>query len=456
MPVRRMVRVVEAGERLVVDFPWAARNRAVFKEAFDVDAASVSWTVARSDRVVGSGTLGQALRIELDLSSVESGPLEVRLQAAGRELWHQSVFAQRNLTRTPEQIDALANRWAPILLFSSREEYFPLALGDLIEAPEVKESRDTIKVKTIFGDERVPLAELSEFLRYNGHADYLLDQSAFDPKKVFDRLHGDFQHSCVYYSWIEQGAHAFLNFHTFYGFDPKTGIAKLLGVGPHVFDRESLTFVFPRGSDTPEALVLSAHLEGQTILYFDSLKLWTTGRVKMALPDDRVAAVGEHVVVPVAEGSHALYPAPGHYHISVLTELAGHVLGSLAGLLKLEGHHDDALQTHQVLLPPDVRSARFASYSLRPLRLDLLRSEPLPPRPLYDPATCVLSFSGFWVDVPGLQNEHFPPFSSRETEPAAWADKAYEWNWDQLPEAVVAHNRDIAARIAAEVGVQED
>ena len=136
-----------------------------------------------------------------------------------------------------------------------------------------------------------------------------------------------------------------------------------------------------RVSDAPSALVLSAHLEGQTILYFDSLKLWTHGRVKMPLPDPRVADVHGHVVIPVAEGSHALYPAPGHYHISVLTELAGHVLGSLAALLKLEGEHEDALQTHQVLLPPNVRSSRFASYSLRPLRLDLLRSEPLPPQP---------------------------------------------------------------------------
>jgi hypothetical protein len=452
MPVRRMVRVVEASERLVVEFPWAARNRAAFKEAFDVDAAGVGWTVTRAGTTpVASGTLGAAMRIDVDLSAVPSGLLELRLQAQGRELWRQWIFSQHTLARTPEEIDALANRWAPVLLFSSREEYFPLGLESLVDAPEVKASRDSIKVKTVFGDERIPLPELSEFLRYNGHADYLLDQSAFDSQKVFDRVHGDFQHACLYYSWIEEGGTGFLNFHTFYAFDPKTGIAKLLGVGPHVFDRESLTFVFPPGSDAPSALVLSAHLEGQTILYLDSLKLWTHGRVKMPLPDPRVADVRGHVVVPVAEGSHALYPAPGHYHISVLTELAGHVLGSFASLLGIEGDHEDALQTHQVLLPPDIRSSRFSSYALRPLRLDLLRSEPHPPRPLYDPSTSVLAFSGFWVDVPGLQNERFPPFSSRETAPTAWTDKAYEWDWDKLPEAVVAHNRDIAARIAAEV-----
>ena len=456
MAVRRMVRVVEASERLVVEFPWAARNRAAFKEAFAVDAADVEWTVKQGGITpIASGTLGAAVRVEVDLSQVPGGVLELRLHAQRREIWRQWIFSQGKLARTPEQIDALANRWAPILLFSPREQYFPLGLESLVEAQTVKESRDRIKVKTVFGKERIPLAELSEFLRYNGHADYLLDQSAFDAQKVFDRVHGDFQHSCVYYSWIEEGGTAYLNFHTFYAFDPKTGISKLLGIGPHVFDRESLTFVFPPGSDAPSALVLSAHLEGQTILYFDSLKLWTSGRVKMLLPDPRVADVRGHVVVPVAEGSHALYPAPGHYHISVLTELAGHVLGSLATLLKLDGDHEDALKTHQVLLPPKVRSSRFSSYSLRPLRLDLLRSDPLPPGPLYDPSTSVLSFSGFWVDVPGLQNERFPPFSSRETAPTAWFDKAYEWDWGQLPEAVVAHNRDIASRIAEEISADD-
>ncbi len=456
MPVRRMVRVVEASERLVVEFPWAERNRAAFKDAFGVDATKVEWTVKQGGVTpIASGTLGAAVRVEVDLSQVPGGVLELRLHAQRRELWRQWIFSQGKLARTPEAIDVLANRWAPILLFSSREEYFPLTLESLVDAPEVKGSRDTIKVKTVFGDERIPLAELSEFLRYNGHADYLLDQSAFDSQKVFDRVHGDFQHSCVYYSWIEEGGYGFLNFHTFYAFDPKTGIAKLLRVGPHVFDRESLTFVFPPGSDTPAALVLSAHLEGQTILYFNSLRLWTHGRVKMPLPDPRVADVRGHVVVPVAEGSHALYPAPGHYHISVLTELAGHVLGSFAKLLEVEGDHADALLTHQVLLPPNVQSSRFASYELRPLRLDLLRSEPLPPQPLYDPSTTVLSFSGFWVDVPGLQNERFPPFSSRETAPLAWFEKAYEWDWGQLPEAVVAHNRDIAARISAEVATDD-
>jgi len=452
MPVRRMVRVVEASERLVVEFPWAARNRALFKEKFGVDAAEVAWTVTRADTPVASGTLGDDLRVEVELADVPSGVLELRLRARRKQIWRQSIFSQRKLARTPEEIDALANRWAPILLFSPREQYFPLGLESLVESPEVRESKDHVKVKTVFGRERIPLSELSEFLRYNGHADYLLDQSAFDAQKVFDRVHGDFQHSCVYYSWIEEDGVGFLNFHTFYAFDPKTGVSKLFKIGPHVFDRESLTFVFPPGSDAPSSLVLSAHLEGQTILYFDSLKLWTSGRVKMPLPDPLVADVAGHVVVPVAEGSHALYPAPGLYHISVLTELAGHVLGSLATLLKLEGEHEDALQPHQVLAPPNLRSSRFSSYTLRPLRLDLLRSEPLPPGPLYDPATSVLSFSGFWVDVPGLKNERFPPFSSRETHPGAWFDKAYEWDWGQLPEAVVAHNKDIADRIATEIG----
>jgi hypothetical protein len=300
-----------------------------------------------------------------------------------------------------------------------------------------------------------PLSELSEFLRYNGHADYLLDQSAFDAQKVFDRVHGDFQHSCVYYSWIEEGGTAFLNFHTFYAFDPKTGSLEALRCrSARVRSREPHLRVPVRIGRALVARALGASRGADDPLLRQPQALELRSR-EDAAPDPLVAEVGGHVVVPVAEGSHAFYPAPGLYHISVLTELAGHVLGSLATLLKLEGEHDDALQTHQVLVPPNLRSSRFSSYTLRPLRLDLLRSEPLEPQPLYDPATAVLSFSGFWVDVPGLKNERFPRSRAARPHPTAWFDKAYEWDWGQLPEAVVAHNRDIAARIADEITSDE-
>jgi hypothetical protein len=95
-------------------------------------------------------------------------------------------------------------------------------------------------------------------------------------------------------------------------------------------------------------------------------------------------------------------------------------------------------------------SERFASYQLLPMRVDLLRSEPLPASELYDPATAALVFSGFWVDVPGFANERFPPYSSREMDPVAWVDGAFPWDWDALPSALVEHNQAVARSIEAE------
>lgn len=448
MKLPRFSRVCEAGSRLLVDLPWLAEDPDDFAQNFG--ARALSYRVELGARVVAEGsTTG---RVEVNLAGEASGAYELSLYAGDRRVWRQHVYCQPRLSRSPEQVHALAQRLAPVLLFSAKEEYFPVSLSTLLGAPAVKASNDTVEVETVHGELEVPLGQLSEFLRYNGHSDYLLDQPAFDADKVFDEVRGDFRHATVYYSYFEDEAtgRGFLNFHTFYAFDPKTGIAKFLGVGPHVFDRESLTYTIGRDGE-PECLVVSGHLEGQRILFFDSLKFWSEGRVRMSFPDDRVAAVRGHPVVPVAEGSHALYPSPGMYHISVLAELAGHVMASLCGVLGVEPTQAEHLADHQVLLPPSVSSRRFASYALRPLRVDLLRSEPLPESELYDPATSALVFSGYWVDVPGFANERFPPYSSRETDPAAWVDGAFPWDWSALPAALVEHNHAVARSIEAEV-----
>lgn len=448
MDIPHFLSVREAGARLHVDLPWLINDPTAFFDQFG--ATALDWSLSLGARTVAEGrSEGQ---IDVNLEAEASGAYRLVLCTGGREIWRQDIYCQPRLSRTPEQIDVMARTYAPAFILSAKEEYFPVSLATLLGAPAIKASDDTVHVQAVQGDLAVPLRRLDEFLRYNGHADYLLDQSAFDAEKVFDEVRGDFRSSTVYYSYLEDEAtgRAFLNFHTFYAFDPKTGIARFLGIGPHVFDRESLTFVFGRGG-APECLVVSGHLEGQRILYFDSLKLWSEGRVRMSYPDERIAAVKGHALVSVAEGSHALYPAPGVYHISVLAELAGHVLGSLCSLLGLEQPANERLLDHQVLLPPALSSARYASYSLRPLRIDLLRSEPLPASELYDPATACLVFSGYWVDVPGFANERFPPFSSREVSPAAWVDGAHPWNWEELPAGVVEHNLALARTIRLEV-----
>jgi len=443
------LRVVEAGARLVVDLPWAAAEPAAFAERFGVTPEEVGWVVERGEVRVAEGVLGAEVRLEASLEGHPGGAFRLTLSAGVETIWTQLIWAQPKLSQSPEAVHALARKFAPVLLFSPTEEYFPVSLGTLLGAPAIRASEDSIEVETVLGEIAVPLARLSEFLRYNGHSEYLLDQSAFDGEKVFDEVRGSPKDATVYYSWMEDEAsgRAFLNFHMFYAFDPKAGIAKLLGIGPHVFDRESLTVGFD-ASGRPEALVVSGHMERQRILFFDSLKLWNEGRVRMPFPDAAVAGLGDHPLIPVADGSHALYPAAGLYHLPGLTELAGHLLGSLCKMLGIDAPERESIADHQVLLPPDLTSPRFASYALVPLRLDLLRSEPLPAGPLYDPDTTALVFSGFWVDVPGWNNERFPPFCTRELDPAAWVDGAHAWDWAALPSAVAEHNRALAARIA--------
>lgn len=446
--------ILEAGEKLVVDLPWCRSNPEEVHEKTRILTQDMQYRLTFDGKIIKKGKVGRDFRIEVDLRGQKSGVYTMQVMGNGttdggvREFWKQHIFVQTSSRKTPEQIREIANRYAPIFLFSKKEQYFPVALGDLIHSPELLKSNGKISVDSIAGELHVPITELDEFLRHNGHADYLLNQSVFDLDGVFKEIHGDFRRSVVYYSYIEDknSDRFFINYHTFYAFDPKTGIAKMLNIGPHVFDRESLTMVF-RGDGTPESLVLSGHLENQPILFLEKLMIWSTGRVRIPAPDPYGPSVDTHPIVPVAEGSHALYPTAGLYHISLLTELAGHVFRNI---LQMDTDDDDPreMDTHQVLLPPTMPSDKFANYDLRPLRFDLMRSEPGSASPLYDPSVCALVFSGYWVDVPGLHNERFPPFSRKEMEIEDWIDQAYLWKWEELPPDVLKHNKALSEYIA--------
>ncbi len=456
----RVFRIVEAGERLVVDLPLA-RNPEAFRKHTGVLPDSLRYELG----FLRQGVLSVVLAGDVvdcgftaDLRDREGGVYLVSMigQTTGGEdvlFWKQHVFIQPRLRRSAEHIHELAIRHAPAFLFSRGEEYFPLSLSYLLENPVLTaEGAGEQGVDTPRGRLKVPAAELAEFLRYNGHADYLLNQSflSFD-ESVFREIRGSFRRSVIYYSYLEDrdNDRFYINYHTFYAYDPKTGIAKMLNIGPHVFDRESMTIAF-NGDEEPMDLILSGHLENQPILFLDKLKIWNTARVRVKFADRHTPMVHGHPIVPVAEGSHALYPSAGMYHISVLTEIAGHIFRRI---LKIDNETDDSeeppgMAEHQVLLPPTLTSERFANYELRPLRLDLLRSDPLPVSELYDPATAVLVFSGYWVDVPGLRNERFPPFSRREQDIEDWVDGAYNWEWKDLPANVKEHNQAIADYIA--------
>ena len=456
--MRHMFQVVEAGQNLVVELPFLRERAADFFSLLSLPEQDVQFDIRYGDKQIAAGKVGGDGRIQISLGGQPAGAYTVRLLAMApreREIWKQLVYAQPSLSRTPRQVDALARRYAPIFLFSHKEEYFPVSLRDLLHAPELMASDQSVKVDTVFGSESVPLACLAEFLRYNGHSEYLLNQSALSMRHSdFKKVHGSAGTSVVYYSYMEDNANNrfFINYHTFYTFDPKTGIAKLLNVGPHIFDRESMTITFD-ASEKPVTVVVSGHMENQTISFFDQLMAWNSGRVAYGAGHPRAPQVKGHPVVPVAEGSHALYPAAGRYKISVLTELAGHIMRQF---LPDESEDDEPAELHdrQVLLPPALASERYACYELRPLRLDCLSTDPSPTEALYDPDSSVLVFSGYWVDVPGTHNERFPPFSKKECEIEGWVDGAFQWNWDSLPDDVSKHTEAITEAIASRIEVQ--
>ena len=369
-----------------------------------------------------------------------------------RALWRQNIFVQKELSLSSSAMADLAQRYAPIFLFSQEERYFPVSLRKLLCDPMLREGDEVMKLRTIFGRERVPLSELGEFMRFNGHSDYLLDFNFLSMRRsVFAKLGGSIHDATVYYSHLEDEHRIFLTYHLLYAFDTKAGLSRLSGIGPHVFDRESMILVFEksaaaRGDLQPSAMVISGHLENQTISLLGRSKLWKQGRISVPYEEARTLKLAQHPVIAVAEGSHALYPTSGVYQLSLLRELAGYIDPALhdsllVGALRRAGKRSARkMCSEQVLLPPACPSSRSPHYRLVALGLDRMTSH-IADDPSYDGHNAFLCFSGFWVDVPGTQNARFPPFTRKMTAIDSWVDGAYPWDWDAVPERYHDNNR---------------
>ncbi len=370
------------------------------------------------------------------------GAWELRITSkAGRELWKQLLFVQGGLRRTQAQIAELARRHAPVFVFSGKEKYFPVSLRTLLRHKLVRESTEAMRLKTVFGKESVPLAELGEFMRYNGHADYLLDFNLFSMRRsVFASLGGDPRTSVIYYSYIEAPGsdRFFISYHQIYAFDTKTGLARITQIGPHVFDRESMILVFD-GDERPTSIIISGHLENQTIFFLNKLKRWSQGRIRVPFDDERTLKLDGHPVIAVGEGSHALYPTSGEYQLSLLREIAGYVDPGVLGAKK-KGAGAPTLRPEQILLAPALRSRAVPTYELGSLGFDQLTSRIKEDPEGRDRYRAFLVFSGYWVDVAGTQNARFPPFTRNVTEITDWVDGAYEWVWDDVPDSYHDNN----------------
>lgn len=376
------------------------------------------------------------------------GVWEVKIDGADplgswrRPLWRQLIFVQKEFSRSQERIDQLARQHSPVFIFAKNEQYFPVSLETLLRSPLIMDRTDAMSIKTVFGKQSIPLSQLGDFLRFNGHADYLLDFNFLTMwRSVFAELGGDPWSATVYYSYFEdpESDRFFINYHMIYAFDTKTGIAKWTNLGPHVFDRESMVMVFD-GNEEPQELIISGHLENQIIFFLNKLKMWNQGRVSVPYNDPRTLKLGTHPVVAVAEGSHALYPTSGVYQLSLLKEIAGYLdEDELAGNSSPAGK----LKPEQIIVPPRLKGERLPQYTLKPFRLDCLSSRFAHEDPGRDPYSAFLTFSGHWVDVLGPTNARFPPFTRKVSEIENWVDGAYEWQWDDVPERYQRNNEAI-------------
>lgn len=377
-----------------------------------------------------------------------SGVWEVSIHARDAygysdEVWRQSLFVQTRFKRDPAHIERLALRYAPIFVFSEQEEYYPVSLRTLLNAEPIRQSADVMKLRTLFGAESIPLPQLGDFLRFNGHRDYLLDFNWFNfNSSSFVEVMGDVQDITVYYSYMEdpEQDRFFITYHMFYAFDTKVGLARMVNIGPHVFDRESMIMVFEGERERPTSMIISGHLEDQTIFLPGKLMIWTQGRILVDYDDPRTLKLGDHPIVAVAEGSHALFPTSGVYHIFLLRELAGFVDRRVLPWEADSGAMGKELYPHQIICPDWMVSHTIPRYRLRSLGLERMTSHIDPDTDEYEGYNAYLTFSGYWVDVPGPTNARFPPFTRKMSEIVGWADGAFTWNWDDVPDLIHKNN----------------
>jgi len=194
----------------------------------------------------------------------------------------------------------------------------------------------------------------------------------------------------------------------------------------------------------PSSMIISGHLENQTIFFLKKLKSWKQGRIRVPFDHPSTLKVGSHPVIAVAEGSHALYPTSGVYQLSLLKEIAGYLDDDIvAEEGGARSGNKRSLSPDQVLTPPALRSGVMSSYHLASFGLDRMTSQIDRQAKDYDGHNAYLTFSGFWVDVPGTQNARFPPFTRKVSEIVDWVDGAYDWSWDDLPESYHKNNAAI-------------
>ncbi len=378
-------------------------------------------------------------------------PLEdgIDMDEDNEPIWEQDIFVIKHDSYglSEESIEKLAREYAPFVFMDKGERYLPASLAYLLnrdEAGNIKDEDLDIHLTLKFQNtENIPLRynDLPKVLPYNGERDSVLDTIGISVTKLIghktkrdalQKRKGDPDNVTVYYSCIPnpKKKQIIINYHFLYAYDPKMEEKDEIKKTSHIFDRESISIVFTlrnTSSQTekiePDYVIYGAHLEGQTMgavqkdknnrRKWNNLQKWRCGRVKVMWKD--VYKIKEHPCVAVAKGSHAPYPAPGHYAVYFLGKT---VLVEPAGTGK-------ALIPQEFDLNDDIKKKFKKSYQyrLKDLELGNINSNSW---------NSILAYSGYIVDILGTKNAKFPPYTERELNIDKWVngdrkDRIYNW-----------------------------
>lgn len=340
-------------------------------------------------------------------------------------IWIQDIFIEKDPTISANQIEELAKKHAPILVFHKDEEYFPISFDELFNADineQVGLKDETFGFSTIFGGEKVPYKDLKKFMPYNGHSKYLINGNN---SLGLQNVKGSVENSTVYYSYYERDNRIFINYHFIYAFDPKHND----GVAKHNFDRESITISFDKHSKEPQDVIISGHLPDQKMALIGSDNIWTGGRVSISF--DKMIKYFNHPIIAVAKGAHALYPVSGLYLVDDKRVPSFLDLKEPSGLMEYLSVNDfnqepkSNVNGKKILLPrnSDFDTSGFNSYKISKLKLSQASNGDVP----------YIVFSGDWVDIIGTDNEKFPPFTKKEKFIENWVDDAHTcWDWSKI------------------------
>ena len=390
-------------------------------------------------------------------------------------VWAQDVFVVKSdpdgLSKS--RVDELAEKYAPFLFVDSEEHYFPASIDYLLNKEDPDESLNEINIslkfrKIAYGSkkkvvrrtrltgvarkniDKIQYKDFGKVLPYNGDNISELDTIGINPFDLFngknlreflEKRKDNKDFVTVYYSFFpnpnQQKKEVIINYHFLYIYDSKTEVIGDLKKASHIFDRESISIVFewdkskPDLDPQPKSVIYGAHLPGQLI----TLKRedngeeqeWRTRRVKVEWNDAYKIEISKnkesHPIVAIAKGSHATYPVPGIYAVNPIDIIETKEPASTDKLLLPSSFSYDS-KMNEILRGNN----NVISYKLKDLKLGSITSSS---------PNSLLAFSGYIVDIIGLTDAKFPPFTERETKIENWVngtedDPVHDWDPDKV------------------------